>query len=102
MPSNSSGNGWRQWAVMAMLVLPWMLLAGYILRLDTPEGQFIIESEVAEVKLRIVKAGTETRSLKVQTGNSVTKLSAGKYEVTLESPSDGVSLDRDSFVIANG
>jgi serine/threonine protein kinase len=102
MPSSRSGNGWRRWAAVAMLMMPLMFLAGYILRLDTPEGQFIIESEVADARLRIVKAGTETRSLKVQTGNSVTKLSAGKYEVTLESPSDGVSLDRDSFVIANG
>lgn len=102
LPSSRSGDGWRRWAAVAMLMMPLMFLAGYILRLDTPEGQFIIESEVAEVNLRIVKAGTETRSLKVQTGNSVTKLSAGKYELTLESPSDGVSLDRDSFVIANG
>jgi len=74
----------------------------YIIQLNTPDGQFIVESEIAGAQIKIVKAGAETKSLKVETGNNVTRLLAGKYEITLDSPSDGVSMDRDSFVIAKG
>ncbi len=95
-----NGNRWLVWAAAAMV--PLAFLAGYIIQLDTPEGQFIVESEVAGAQLKIVKAGAESKNLKIETGNSVTKLSAGKYELTLDSPSDGVSIDRDSFVIERG
>jgi len=101
-----SGNGnrwlfrWRAWVTAALV--PLAFLAGYIIQLDTPDGQFIVESEVAGAQLKIVKAGAETKSLKIETGNSVTKLLAGKYEVTLDSPSDGVTIDRDWFVIERG
>lgn len=83
-------------------MVPLAFLAGYIIKLDTPDGQFIVESEIAGAQIKIVKAGAETKNFKVETGNNVTRLLAGKYEVTLDSPSDGVSMDRDSFVIAKG
>lgn len=95
-------NGNRRWLWIAVAMIPFAFLAGYIIQLDTPDGQFIVESEVAGAQVRIVKAGAEIKSFKIETGNSVTKLSAGKYEVTLDSPSDGVSIDRDTFVIERG
>lgn len=97
-----SRNGDRWWGWVAAALVPVAFLAGSIIQLDTPDGQFIVESEVAGVQLKIVKVGAETRSLKIETGNSVTKLLAGKYELTLDSPSDGVTIDRDSFVIERG
>ena len=96
------GNSVRWWPWIAAALVPLAFLAGYIIQLDTPDGQFIIESEVAGAQVRIVKAGAETQRFKIDTGNMATKLSAGKYEVTLDSPSDGVSIDRDTFVIERG
>ena len=89
-----SGNSNRWWAWVAAALVPLAFLAGFIIQLDTPDGQFIVESEVASAQLKIIKVGAETKSLKIETGNSVTKLSAGKYELTLDSPSDGVTIDR--------
>ena len=100
MGDKGQGNRWWPWIAAALV--PLAFLAGYIIQLDTPDGQFIIESEVPGAQVKIVKAGAETKSFKIETGNSVTKLSAGKYEVTLDSPSDGVSIDRDTFVIERG
>ena len=97
-----NGGGSRRWLWIAAAMVPLAFLAGYIIKLDTPDGQFIVESEIAGAQIKIVKAGAETKNLKVETGNNVTRLLAGKYEVTLDSPSDGVSMDRDSFVIAKG
>ncbi len=100
--SDRNRGGSRRWLWIAAAMVPLAFLAGYIIKLDTPDGQFIVESEIAGAQIRIVKAGAETKNLKVETGNNVTRLLAGKYEVTLDSPSDGVSMDRDSFVIAKG
>ena len=100
--SDRNGGGSRRWLWIAAAMVPLAFLAGYIIKLDTPDGQLIVESEIAGAQIRIVKAGAEAKNLKVETGNNVTRLLAGKYEVTLDSPSDGVSIDRDSFVIAKG
>ncbi len=97
-----NGGGSRRWLWIAAAMIPLAFLAGYIIKLDTPDGQFIVESEIAGAQIKIVKAGAETKNFKVETGNTITRLLAGKYEVSLDSPSDGVSIDRDSFVIAKG
>ncbi len=100
--SDKGIRGNQRWLWIAAALVPLAFLAGYIIKLETPDGQFIIESDVNGAQVTIVKPGAETKTLKIETGNRVTRLSAGKYELVLESPSDGFTIDRDSFVIAKG
>lgn len=94
----SSGIGkWLGRAAAALLAM-----AGLFLLIDTQKGRIVIESDVADVQVRIVKDGEEVDSLKVRQGAESTKLWAGRYEVVIDAPSEDMIVENDSFVLKRG
>jgi serine/threonine protein kinase len=97
-------NRWRRMGgLVALGLLPIAFVAGIILQIPVEEGMLLIESELPEGELKIVRAkdGHEQR-LKVDFGPQVTKLLAGKYSLELNSPSDSISIENDTFVVSKG
>jgi hypothetical protein len=97
-------NRWRRYGgLVALGLLPIAFVAGIILQIPVEEGMLLIESELPEGELKIVRAkdGHEQR-LKVDVGPQVTKLLAGKYSLELNSPSDSVSIENGTFVVSKG
>ena len=104
-PKTASGGRGRftTWVALVLAACAGFALYGIIIRWDTKDGQLVIESELSdgEIKIKRVDDGSEQK-LKIETGNTVTKLRAGEYQLELASGSDSVSIDNGSFVVTTG
>jgi serine/threonine protein kinase len=104
-PKTLSGgrNRFVTWGAWVLAACAGFALYGIVIRWDTKDGQLVIESELSdgEIKIKRVDDGSEQK-LKIETGNTVTKLRAGEYQLELASGSDSVSIDNGSFVVATG
>jgi hypothetical protein len=78
------------------------LSAGILIKLETDKGQLVIESEVADVKVRIINDGKPVSELTIKHGTTATRLRADKYEVVIDGPSDGMTIENDQFTLKNG
>ncbi len=55
-PENVGRSRIRRW-IIAAVTLPLLFIAGFLIKLETEKGQLVIESEVADVKVRIINDG---------------------------------------------
>ncbi|XZE21007.1 serine/threonine protein kinase [Pirellulaceae bacterium SH449] len=95
---------WRRYgSLVALALLPLAFIAGILIQIPVEEGMLIIESELPESELKIVRSkdGHE-QQLKLDIGPQVTKLRAGKYSLELNSPSDSIAIENDTFVVSKG
>ncbi len=96
-------SGWRSlvtWAPLALCL--GMLYAGILFVLETSKGQLVIESDDADVQVKLVKDGQEASELHIQPGTQTTRLRGGKYEIVIDSPSDNFTVSNQQFTIRNG
>lgn len=83
-----------------------MLLAGIAFVLELGKGQLVIDSE-ADVHVKIVSVDpqgkrSEVDELQIEPGTKTTRLKGGKYEITLDAPSDSFGVTNQTFTIRNG
>jgi hypothetical protein len=90
---------WRWGLVVAALAF---LAAGILLTLELTKGQLIIESEGAEVSIKLIDEKDRTSELEIDPGTTTTRLRDGKYEITINEGSDRFSLSKDTFTIRRG
>ena len=90
----------RWWLTVA--AAPWFLLAGVMILLETQKGQLVIESEVADVRVQLIRDGEEIQELEIHPGATVTRLRADRYEIVIDSPSDSVHIDKQVFEVRRG
>ena len=74
----------------------------YSSRWKTQKGELVIQSESADVEVKLLRDGKFYESLEIQPGTNTTRLYAGKYEVILGEGSDSVTLDRPTIEIKRG
>lgn len=86
----------------AGLILPLLFLAGVLIKLEIEKGQLIIDSEIDNVAVRVVGENDSTDEISIHSGAKATRLRAGKYELMIDGPSDGVVIDNQQFTIRNG
>ena len=79
-----------------------LVVAGIFIKLETEKGQLVIESEVADVKVRIINDGKPVSDLTIKHGTTATRLRADKYEVIIDGPSNGLTIENDEFTLKNG
>ena len=97
------GPGVSWWTVAIAACLPLAAYFGINFILEDAQGNLVIQSEVDQVHVRLVKPdGTAGKDWQVKQGNSITRLTAGRYEITIDSPSDTVAIDKSSLVIKQG
>src|SRR5690606_15040808 len=97
-PLNSKplANGWK-WIALASLAA--LVGAAVVFALDTSQGQLVIDSQDANVQIKLRRDGQEYRDLTIHPGTQVTKLYSGKYEIILDQPSDRISISPQKFEI---
>ncbi len=100
--SNGSRRGkkFRNWLLAA--TLPLLLIAGIFIKLETDKGQLVIESDIDNIKVQIVSNGKPVSGLTINHGTTATRLRADKYEVTIDGPSDGLTIENEQFTLKNG
>lgn len=103
--STSARSFWTPlitWLTLAIAGLG--IAGGFMFVLEASKGQLVIESEDAEVQVKIVEVGNDAAAeeLSIVPGAQSTRLRSGKYEVILASPSDQFSVSNETFTIRNG
>ena len=90
------------WLWTAAAALPLMILAGILITIETQKGQLVIQSDVADVQIKVARDGKVVDELTVHPGAQSTRLRADKYEILIDSPSDQVVVDKQQFSIKSG
>ena len=102
-PTSQQPSGWGRVAMWSSLALCLAMLCGGILFvLETSKGQLVIESDNADVQVKLVKDGQEASELHIEPGTQTTRLRGGKYEILIDSPSDNFTVSNQQFTIRNG
>ncbi len=87
------------WAAAAV---PLMFLAGVVISLELQKGQLVIQSDVADIHVKLRRDKQTVTELTVQPGATTTRLYADRYEIVIDAPSDQVSVDKETFVVRSG
>lgn len=87
------------WAAAAV---PLMILAGVVISLETQKGQLVIQSDVADIHVKLRRDNQTVQELTIQPGATTTRLYADRYEIVIDAPSDQVSLDKENLVVRSG
>ncbi|MFO1000834.1 MAG: serine/threonine-protein kinase [Planctomycetaceae bacterium] len=82
--------------------LPLLIIAGILIKLETSKGQLIIESEVDNVTVKLVKNGKPLEGLQISHGTTSTRLQADQYEIIIDGASDGMEIVNNQFTLRSG
>jgi hypothetical protein len=82
--------------------LPVILLAGVLIKLELSKGQLVIESDVQNISVKVLKGGQPVEGIQVVQGTTSTRLQADNYEITIDGPSDGLLIENGKFMLKNG
>lgn len=92
---------WILWTAAGLLA-PLAALGGFLIYLETQKGQVVVESEVAEVRVRVVSDGKEIDDVQLLQGVNSIRLRAGKYELLIDSPTDSITMSNHAFILKKG
>ncbi len=73
-----------------------------MITLETKQGKLVIESDVANVNIKLLREGEFYDELKVSRGDAATTLFADKYEVVIDGLSDAIVAEGDVIHIKRG
>ena len=102
-PAVAAGNsgGWLTKGI-GLALAGFAILGGILIYLHTTAGQLVIESEVDDVRVTVMKNDSPTKEVQVEQGTGSTKLRAGEYQIVIESDSDQLEIENDQFVLRQG
>jgi len=89
---------WSRVAI-ALLGLAATVCLGVVVILQTDRGEIRIESEVDNIHVGVVKDGQVVDSLVVEQGPNTIKVRSGKYEIRIDSPSDGIEVTPQQVIV---
>ena len=92
----------QRWPWFAAAFVSLALWMGVTFTLDFNKGQLIIESDVDDVSVSIVKGGASVKQMKIEPGVNSTRLFAGSYQVVIGAGSDQVTISNDKIKIQRG
>ena len=103
-PAIAAAGSSRRWisTAIGLASAGFAILAGVLIYLNTTAGQLIIESEVEDVRVTVMKNDLPTKDVQVEQGTGSTKLWAGEYQIVIESDSDQLEIENDKFVLRRG
>jgi serine/threonine protein kinase len=79
-----------------------MTLLGVVIFLQTDNGDIRIESAVDNIHVRFIKDGKVADTFVVNQGENVIRVRTGKYEIQIDSPSDGIEVSPRSVTVVRG
>lgn len=92
------------WAAIAtgFVMLFGSIALTIIVVLQSPEGDFRIESELDNVRVEVVDEKDRVKVITVEQGTAITTLRAGRYRIRLDSPSDGIEVTPHDVIVTKG
>lgn len=102
MPSDApkpQGRTFWSRVAIALLGLAATVCLGVVIILQTDRGEIRIESEVDNIHVGVVKDGRVVDTLAVVQGPNTIKVRSGKYEIRIDSPSDGVEVTPQQVIV---
>jgi serine/threonine protein kinase len=79
-----------------------MTLLGVVIVLQTDKGDIRIESTVDNIHVGFVKDGKVVDTFVVKQGENVIHVRTGKYEIRIDSPSDGIEVSPQRVTVLRG
>lgn len=79
-----------------------MTLLGVVIFLQTDKGDIRIESSIDNIHVRFIKDGNVADTFVVKQGENVIRVRTGKYEIQIDSPSDGIEVSPRSVTVVRG
>ncbi len=104
LPAADRNNG-RNKIIRRLFIaalIPLVIIAGMLIKLETSKGQLVIESDVDNITVKLVKNGKPLDVLQISHGTTSTRLQADNYEITIEGPSDGLEIINNQFTLKSG
>ncbi|MCA9057462.1 MAG: hypothetical protein KDA85_03150, partial [Planctomycetaceae bacterium] len=89
-----------RWVMGGMLLI--FAFSGVLLKVELSKGQLVIESELDNIHVRLLRDGQPVEGLEVSHGTTTTRLQADNYEITIEGPTDGLIIQNNRFTLKNG
>ncbi len=97
-------RGGRRWVgrLLTLALAAAALVSGVVIVLDTQKGQLVIESDSANIRVRVLRDGRQYDELQVKPGATSTRLFAGQYEIEIEGAADNYTLDKNQVTLERG
>ena len=89
-------------ALVSIAMLGLLAAGGIVVYIQTSTGQVVIESEVDDVKVVLLKNDQPNKELVVEHSSNSTRLFAGDYKVLIEGDSDSMVVENGDFQIKRG
>ncbi len=88
----------------AKYLIPLSLLAAaaFIFRLETDKGEIIVECNVPNVEVLLLRDGRVHEELSLKQGTTSVSVLSGKYEIRIPGKADSVEVSADRFTISRG
>lgn len=103
--SKRQTTSWRHrlaTALVSIAMLGLLAAGGIVVYIQTSTGQVVIESEVDDVKVVLLKNDQPSKELVVEHSSKSTRLFAGEYKVLIEGDSDSMVVENGDFQIKRG
>lgn len=105
--ASSSGNNpqppWKVRTAAGFLGQIIMLAAAlFIFRLETDKGELVVECNVPNVEVQLLRDGTVHEELSLKQGTTSVSVLSGKYEIRIPGNSDSVEISANKFTINRG
>lgn len=88
--------------LLALAFAGGLIWGGIVLYLNTSMGQLVIESEVDDIKVTLLRNDKPTQQLIVEHESQTTRLFAGEYRVEIEGDSDSMVVENGEFQLRRG
>ncbi|MGN6546071.1 MAG: protein kinase domain-containing protein [Aureliella sp.] len=88
--------------LLAWAFAPLAILAGVLITLETQKGNLVIESDAANVTVKLLRNGKPYEQLKIEPGVTSTRVYAGQYEVAIDGGSDSLVVEGSHIEIRRG
>ncbi|GEM_PF-2805268 len=100
---NAARSGRKFWRYLMGLAMAAAAIGlGIVVTLENSKGQIVIQSETAGIKVNLLKDGKTFQQLEIKPGTTTTRLYSGKYEIEIDSATDGFSIDKSQIILKNG
>jgi hypothetical protein len=88
----------------AKYLIPIVLLAAaaFIFRLETDKGEIIVECNVPNVEVQLLRDGRIHEELSLKQGTTSVSVFSGKYEIKIPGKADSVEISANRFTISRG
>ena len=99
-----SARGWGGY-VKTVLFLAFAGLVswgGIVLYINTSTGQLVIESEVDDISVSVLKNDKPAAKIEIEHGSESTRLTAGEYQIVINGDSDSLTIENEQFLLKRG